>query len=522
MDRYIKKLIAGIFFLLALLVGGNSFADLLPEPEPLITAQPVSSLILNSTDVPPTIDITITGNDASSDVEFFLKENNSEDLTKIGQAPLSNSTISINAEYLTFQYPYAYNANNTELESIVVKTTSASGQQSGILQTFSFANLLPEPEPLVTIDFPGWASSENLPGWEVGNYCKKANSSDYYPCVQTDGILTRTPSTAPLYLILVDYLSNETAVLKTYPGGPSSFEISALTPEEAISYGGLLPGRNYTIYLSDDEEGNNHVDFGLSTTTHLTLGEVPMAIADTPINITSTEIKEVNGKRYFEISGVVNETLPNSMVNIALREVNNVSGGELIAQIPYNEGSTFTVPTAQTLAGLTSLEDGTYNLIFSRTGSGGTIQIQEPYLLPTVGNETIGEDPETGGVGAITPYISPEGQEIIDNGIVPTNCGKTINGEHKLCGFPQLIELIDRAIKFIFVLMLPITAIVFAYAGYLYLTSGGSSTKRDAAKKAMTNVIIGIIIVLAAFLVVRTILLALGVDTSQDWVFLNI
>lgn len=520
MKNFIKK-IALITFLIFLLLGVRTFAQ---SPQ-----QPVSSLTLSSTSSPPVINITITGNEPTTDVEFFLKQNEGEQLIKIGDAPLLNSTISINVEYLIFQYPFAYNANDTEFESVVVKTKSASGQQSDILQSFNFADLLPK--PAVTVDFPGWASSENLPGWVEGNYCKKADKEEYYPCLITDGDLIRTPASAPLYIILIESRSGEKALLKTIPGGASSFRINTLTVEESVLYGGLSADRNYDVYIASDAAGVNPVDFGNSTTTYKTMGSIP-APSDSPVSVTKAEIKTTSeGKKYFEVSGVVNKTVRDRTINLIVRKATATSGGELIGRVPYNQGSTFNVPDTQTLESLSSLEDGSYNLVFSQTVPPGIPEDFQTYSLPVVGAGT-GNGTGNGGAGngnpgtgaGINPYISPDQQKILDEGIVPVDCGYTdpVTGKHKLCGFPQLIELIHRAIQYIFVLMLPITAIVFAYAGFLFLTSGGNVDRRNAAKRAMTNVIIGIIIILAAFLVVRTILLALGVDTSQSWVFLNI
>ncbi|MBU0611821.1 hypothetical protein KKA39_02210 [Patescibacteria group bacterium] len=84
------------------------------------------------------------------------------------------------------------------------------------------------------------------------------------------------------------------------------------------------------------------------------------------------------------------------------------------------------------------------------------------------------------------------------------------------CGFNELICLINNVIQFIlFRMAVPIAAIMFAYAGILLLFSGGDTSKRSKAKSIFTNVAIGLIIAIAAWLIVETILTLLGYD--QSW-----
>jgi len=85
------------------------------------------------------------------------------------------------------------------------------------------------------------------------------------------------------------------------------------------------------------------------------------------------------------------------------------------------------------------------------------------------------------------------------------------------CGFNDIITLIKDVINFIFVYMaLPLAAIMFAYAGFELVTSGGSTEKKSKAKKIFLNVAIGLVLVAAAFLIVHTILGIAGYDTSTS------
>ena len=83
------------------------------------------------------------------------------------------------------------------------------------------------------------------------------------------------------------------------------------------------------------------------------------------------------------------------------------------------------------------------------------------------------------------------------------------------CGFKDLITLINSIVKFILVnLAIPISAIMFAYAGFELVTSGGNTEKKSQAKKIFINVAIGLIFVAAAFLIVQTVLSIAGYQTN--------
>lgn len=81
--------------------------------------------------------------------------------------------------------------------------------------------------------------------------------------------------------------------------------------------------------------------------------------------------------------------------------------------------------------------------------------------------------------------------------------------------FAEFMKLIDNVIKFLlFKMAVPIAAIMFAYAGFTMVTSGGSPEAKTKAKNIFTSVAIGLIIAVAAWLIIRTILLILGYEGS--------
>ena len=100
------------------------------------------------------------------------------------------------------------------------------------------------------------------------------------------------------------------------------------------------------------------------------------------------------------------------------------------------------------------------------------------------------------------------------SGLVP--CDNTPNATGVIgqpCNFNALLALINAIVNFIlFSLALPIAAIMFAYAGFMLVTSGGSTEHRGLAKKVFTNTVIGFIVAMACWLIIKAILTILGYD----------
>lgn len=102
-----------------------------------------------------------------------------------------------------------------------------------------------------------------------------------------------------------------------------------------------------------------------------------------------------------------------------------------------------------------------------------------------------------------------------EDGLVP-KCNTEINtatGEFSdPCNFDQLILLIGNIIDFLlFKLAMPLAAILFTYAGFLYLASGAKPQNKETANKIFWNAFLGFVIALAAWLIVQAILLGLGI-----------
>ncbi len=85
--------------------------------------------------------------------------------------------------------------------------------------------------------------------------------------------------------------------------------------------------------------------------------------------------------------------------------------------------------------------------------------------------------------------------------IVP--CG---GSGQQACNFDFFITLIKNIVNFlIFKLAVPLAAISFAIAGVMILTAGGNESQVTRAKEIFWDVLIGLVVALAAWLIVSAI-----------------
>jgi len=87
------------------------------------------------------------------------------------------------------------------------------------------------------------------------------------------------------------------------------------------------------------------------------------------------------------------------------------------------------------------------------------------------------------------------------------------------CGFADLVTLVKSVLDYILIIVAPLSAIMFAYAGFLYMSSQGSVDKRKKANQIFTNVGIGLFFVVGAWLIAKAILA--GLVTKSDYNYLD-
>lgn len=132
----------------------------------------------------------------------------------------------------------------------------------------------------------------------------------------------------------------------------------------------------------------------------------------------------------------------------------------------------------------------------------------------TPGGTGVGATPGGTGAGAI-PGGTGLGQG--QSAETATSPGGLIGCEGAGCSFQHLINLVQRGIAFVIRLILPIAAIILAYTGFLFMTSGGNEEVRARAKGILTKTLIGIALILCSVLIVNLLYKAFGVNPCYNW-----
>ncbi len=97
-------------------------------------------------------------------------------------------------------------------------------------------------------------------------------------------------------------------------------------------------------------------------------------------------------------------------------------------------------------------------------------------------------------------------------GLVP--CG---GADEPACELCHLWQLFSNLINFaLFNLAAPVAVFMIVVAGLVYLFSGGRDAQLQLAKKIILNVVIGIIIMMSAWLIVDTLIKTLASESTES------
>lgn len=88
--------------------------------------------------------------------------------------------------------------------------------------------------------------------------------------------------------------------------------------------------------------------------------------------------------------------------------------------------------------------------------------------------------------------------------IVP-QCG-TVKGATQMCGFCDFVTLAQNIMNFIVAFSVMVGTLMIVYAGFLYVTAFSNPGQVSKAHRVFTTVIIGLVIVLASWLIVNVIM----------------
>ncbi len=117
------------------------------------------------------------------------------------------------------------------------------------------------------------------------------------------------------------------------------------------------------------------------------------------------------------------------------------------------------------------------------------------------------------GIGSNNP-LNPLFQIVSCRGIDDTRTGK--DDAQPDCDYKQLVATVSRLIQFALYILIPIVLGMIIYIGFKYLTSGGDSAKLADAKRMITPLLIGMLLIFSAWLIVYTFLNKLLTDNVSE------
>ena len=168
---------------------------------------------------------------------------------------------------------------------------------------------------------------------------------------------------------------------------------------------------------------------------------------------------------------------------------------------------------------------GTYTGVFSGPGGTGRCSVSVTVTTAATGGTTIGF-PEATFRGVPDVYQNLGTDQTQTQGQTPAQTTGTtpkVNGlvgcsgaaDCNLCAFTNLFQTV---INFLIGLTVPLSALLFAWAGILYFSSGANPSQTDKAKKIFFSVAIGLIIAMGGWLGIQTLLkTVLAPGYYKDW-----
>lgn len=98
-------------------------------------------------------------------------------------------------------------------------------------------------------------------------------------------------------------------------------------------------------------------------------------------------------------------------------------------------------------------------------------------------------------------------------GVSPPSIVPVCEGDN--CDFQDFLQLLDNIFNYIVLIAVPLASVAIAYAGIILVTARDDSGKRNEAKGILWAAILGLVIVLAAWLIVNTVLGSLAKPEFQ-------
>lgn len=274
------------------------------------------------------------------------------------------------------------------------------------------------------------------------------------------------------------------------PGYNFQFSISGLQPS-TLYY--------FDLFEATDISGNNQINIAGGSDINFVSTAPP---ANPQVNVNAVSSTEISIEGRFVTSG--GAPLANFPLEIFLLSnpsddssvVGNTVSTNTASFDPLNGVGYFSA----NYSGLTPGE--TYHVKIENSFSG--LNMLVPYISVTLPTTNPTNTNPNNGTGTVTVNTT----NLFNTGASSTGLVACSGAE---CDFNALITTIDNVVNFlIFVIGFPIAAIIFAWAGILMITSGGSTSKRDQAKKLAGRVVVGLILALLSWIIIKTLLTVFG------------
>lgn len=127
-----------------------------------------------------------------------------------------------------------------------------------------------------------------------------------------------------------------------------------------------------------------------------------------------------------------------------------------------------------------------------------------------------------GLIGSFLVVLAAPGSALAQGGGGLVPCGNEVSGTSDTltlstpCQACHLFSLTQNLINFAVFLTVPLAALMFAIAGFFYLTAGGGE-RIQKAHKIFQNTLVGLIIILAAWFIIDTIMKTFTGDALLPW-----
>ncbi len=173
-----------------------------------------------------------------------------------------------------------------------------------------------------------------------------------------------------------------------------------------------------------------------------------------------------------------------------------------------NITKTYTFVTNSAKPGTTEISNNTTEPLPPVPNPGNDPPVKDPVINTSNTGDNIAPAPQREGLTQAQIDADKKG-----NGLVP--CKDT-------CDLNDVLRLINNLIEFLITtLFIPIIILLFMYAGFKYITAEGNPSKVANLKKMVGHIVVGMLLVLCSWLIVKTIITILASDEGGATQFLK-